>query len=89
MWTTKVHDIAAVDDDPTAEEAMAGTPRDIHDTTGFATKLEEELEQIEADLHAEAILKDEQPQAPGGNSPAQGTSQGETTRGEGSRCQEH
>lgn len=73
MWT-KVHDIAAVDTDPTADETMAGTPRDFHDTTKFATKMEEELEQIEATLLAGAILEDGQPQAPGGNSPAQGIS---------------
>ncbi|KAI0445924.1 hypothetical protein F4803DRAFT_95346 [Xylaria telfairii] len=72
MWT-KVHDIAAVDDDPTADEAMAGTPRDFHDTTKFA-KMNEELEQMEATLLAGAILEDGQPQAPGGNSPAQGIS---------------
>ncbi|KAI8956074.1 hypothetical protein F4801DRAFT_573604 [Xylaria longipes] len=73
MWT-KVHDIAAVDDDPTADEAIIGTPRDLHDTTEFATKMEEELEQIEANLLAGAILEDGQPLAPGGNSPAQGIS---------------
>ncbi|TRX98327.1 hypothetical protein FHL15_000972 [Xylaria flabelliformis] len=73
MWT-KMHDIAAVDDDPTADEALDGTPRDLHDTTEFAMKMEEELDQIEANLQAEAILEDEQPQAPGGNSPAQGIS---------------
>ncbi|KAI1744160.1 hypothetical protein F4680DRAFT_444193 [Xylaria scruposa] len=70
MWA-KMHDIAAVDDDPAADEALDGTPRDLHDTTEFAMKMEEELDQIEANLHAEAILEDEQPQAPGGNSPAQ------------------
>ncbi|KAI1755205.1 hypothetical protein F4782DRAFT_439240 [Xylaria castorea] len=72
MWT-KVHDIAAVDDDPAADEALDGTPRDLHDTTKFATEMEEELEQMEATLRAGATLEDEQPQAPGGNSPVQGT----------------
>ncbi|KAI0489732.1 hypothetical protein F4859DRAFT_164683 [Xylaria cf. heliscus] len=77
MWA-KAHDIAAVDDDPTAEEAMVGTPRDLDVATEFPTefptKMEDELEQLEASLRAGTILEDEQPQAPGGNSLAQGTS---------------
>ncbi|KAI0458704.1 hypothetical protein F5B21DRAFT_402909 [Xylaria acuta] len=72
MWA-KVHDIVAVDDDPTADEAIDGTARDLHDMTGYM-KMEEELEQIEETLRAGAILENEQPHAPGGNSLAQGIS---------------
>lgn len=66
-----VHDIAAVDDDPTVDEAMAGGPGDLEDMTGFA-KMTEELDQMQEDLRAGAVLEDGQAQeAPGGNSPAQ------------------
>ncbi|TGJ88289.1 hypothetical protein E0Z10_g411 [Xylaria hypoxylon] len=65
-----VHDIAAVDDDSAADEAMVGTPRDLEDMTSFA-KMTEELEQMEENLRAEAVLENEQTQkALGGNSPA-------------------
>ncbi|KAI0413580.1 hypothetical protein F5X98DRAFT_279757 [Xylaria grammica] len=66
-----VHDIAAVDDDSAADEAMVGTPRDLEDMTGFA-KMTEELEEMEETLRAKAVLENEQTRkAPGGNSPAQ------------------
>ncbi|RWA05666.1 hypothetical protein EKO27_g9434 [Xylaria grammica] len=54
-----VHDIAAVDDDSAADEAMVGTPRDLEDMTGFA-KMTEELEEMEETLRAKAVLENEQ-----------------------------
>jgi serine/threonine protein kinase len=70
MWV-KSHDAAVVDDNPTAEEAIVGTPGDPEDATVYAN-MEEELEQIEARLLAD--LKYEQTQAAGGNSQAQDVS---------------
>ncbi|KAI3318620.1 hypothetical protein HD806DRAFT_306403 [Xylariaceae sp. AK1471] len=71
MWV-KAHDAAVVDDDhPSAEEARVGTPGDPDNTTVFAS-MEEELEQIEANLLAG--LKYEQTQAAGGNSQTQDVS---------------
>ncbi|KAI3337723.1 hypothetical protein F4824DRAFT_102061 [Ustulina deusta] len=69
--TWAIHDITAVDDDPAVDEAALGTPRDLEDMTVFA-KMTEELDQMQEDLRAEAVLEHEQTQkAPGGNSPAQ------------------
>ncbi|KAI0406115.1 hypothetical protein F4802DRAFT_117261 [Xylaria palmicola] len=68
----KPHDIAGVDDDPTADEAMVGTPRDLDDTTAYA-RMEEELDQMVASFHVGAGLENEQPHMPGGNSLAPDT----------------
>ncbi|KAI1430214.1 hypothetical protein F5Y12DRAFT_709224 [Xylaria sp. FL1777] len=66
-----VHDITAVDDDPAVDEAKVGTPRDLEDITSFA-KMAEELNQMQEELRAEAVLEHEQTlKALGGNSPAQ------------------
>ncbi|KAI1155190.1 hypothetical protein F4825DRAFT_447737 [Nemania diffusa] len=64
------HDIAALDDDPAADAARAGTPRDLSGTD-LAKLMTDELEQIEASIRAGAVMEDEQTLAPGGNSPAQ------------------
>ncbi|KAI1351378.1 hypothetical protein F5Y01DRAFT_124587 [Xylaria sp. FL0043] len=65
------HDITAVDDDPAADEVKVGTPRGLEDISGFA-KMTDELNQMQEELRAEAVLEHEQnPQdAPGGDSPA-------------------
>ncbi|KAI1369635.1 hypothetical protein F5Y08DRAFT_334560 [Xylaria arbuscula] len=69
-----VHDITAVDDDPAVDETMVGAPRDLEDMTSFA-KMTEELDQMQEDLRAGAVLEDGQAQeAPGGDSPAQDVS---------------
>ncbi|KAI0430175.1 hypothetical protein F5Y09DRAFT_239500 [Xylaria sp. FL1042] len=66
------HDITAMDDDPAADEVKVGTPRDLEDITGFA-KMTDELNQMQEELRAEAVLEHEQntQKAPSGNSPAQ------------------
>ncbi|KAI0525931.1 hypothetical protein F5B22DRAFT_657169 [Xylaria bambusicola] len=69
-----VHDITAVDDDPAVDEAIVGRQRDLEDMTSFA-KMTEELDQMQEDLRAGAVLEDEQTQkTPGGNSPAEDSS---------------
>ncbi|GAP84857.1 putative serine threonine protein kinase [Rosellinia necatrix] len=65
----KAHDEAAVDHNPTADEAMIGISGNLQETTYFG--MEEELEQIQADLQAGTALENEQPQVPGGDSPVQ------------------
>ncbi|KAI1811170.1 hypothetical protein GGS20DRAFT_128072 [Poronia punctata] len=66
------HDDAVVDDEPAAEEVGAGAPGDLETTAVFANgmSMEEELEQIEANLRAETSLKNEQTQPTGGDSQA-------------------
>ncbi|KAJ8129525.1 hypothetical protein O1611_g4106 [Lasiodiplodia mahajangana] len=66
------HDIAALDDDPTADEARVVTPGDLEDTTDLmSAKMLTELDQMEASFRTVTGLEDEQMLLPGGDSPAQ------------------
>ncbi|KAJ8120582.1 hypothetical protein ONZ43_g2744 [Nemania bipapillata] len=58
------HDIAALDDDPVADEARVGTPRDLSGTADLAKRLTDELDQIQASIRAGTVLEDEQAMAP-------------------------
>ncbi|KAI0098206.1 hypothetical protein GGR51DRAFT_433481 [Nemania sp. FL0031] len=66
------HDIAALDDDPTADEARVGTPGDLEDTADLIpSKMLTELDQMEASFRIVTGLEDEQMLLPGGDSLAQ------------------
>ncbi|KAI8629029.1 hypothetical protein F5Y19DRAFT_87313 [Xylariaceae sp. FL1651] len=68
MWM-KTHGVAAVDSNPTADEARVETSRDLENTTVLMPmSMEEELDLIEASLRAGKGLEYDSVQAPGGNS---------------------
>ncbi|KAI1322997.1 hypothetical protein F5Y16DRAFT_21448 [Xylariaceae sp. FL0255] len=67
----KVLDTTVMDDDLAIDEERVDTPTDLEAATALIPEeMGDEIDRIEADVHAEAGLKDEQPQLPDGDSQA-------------------